>query len=698
MRDAAESSLAGHRFSTAALRRRAAAAVGLLLGALALSAHPALASVGYAPDPSTPTINLQGDQPGGVAIDQSSQRIYVAMLSANLGAQQTGQVEQLESSGAAAAASPFKAGGGQPFFSGVAVNPVTQGLYASEFIVSTPLGAAGASQIDQFSSSGTLGTQFSTSGTAGIPTRIAADSSGNVFFPNTVAHTVQVFNAAGTLQKTISCSGCPGGGFVTPNGVAIDSADNLYVVDIGGDRVIKLTPSGGQYVFASAFQSGRGAVAVGVDPSDNSVFVGDYVEGGSYHIVAYSSSGTQTDDFGAGLFTAPQFGARFAGQIAANATTHRLYVSDPDASALRVFARATIPAPTATASAASSVGQIEAKLNAVVNAKSHATIDCHFEYVDDTDFLANEYADASDVPCNVLPDGSENTSVSATLSDLSPSTTYHFRVHAANNGGEVTAGSQTFSTLAVAPATVTAVAPSAVTQTTAILAAKVNPHGGTVSDCQFEYGEGLSYATSRPCPTTIGPVTTDVTESLKATGLSPKTNYHYRLSVTTNASTVVGDPEEFTTLPPPPTVTTGVASGITQTGATIAGAINPNGATASCHFVYGPTTSYGSSVACPSDPGAGESAVGEQVELSGLAPHTTYHYRLVGENGGGTTNGLDASFSTPQYPPIEPQPLPPPTGPVVVAPKKPLKCKKGFQKKKVRGKLRCVKRKKHRRR
>ncbi len=655
--------------------------------------------MGYAPDSSTPTINLQGDQPDGVAIDQSSQRIYVAMLSADLSAQKTGQVEQLESTGATTSASPFKATG-QPFYSGVAVNPLTHGLYASEFMVSTPVGTAGVSQIDQFSSSGTLGMQLPTSGTAGIPTRIAANSSGDVFFPNTVAQTVQVFNAAGTLLKTISCGGCPGGGFVTPNGVALDSADNLYVVDIGADRVVKLIPSGGQYVFASVLQSDHKAAAVAVDPSDNSVFVGDYPGGGGYHIVAYSSSGTQTDDFGAGLFTGSQFGPRFAGQIAANATTHKLYVSDPDAGALRVFAQATIPAPTATTNAASSLGQVTAKLNAAVNARAHAVIDCHFEYTDDADFLANEYANATDAPCDVLPDRSENTSVSATLSNLQTSTKYHFRVFAANNGGEVTAGSQTFSTLASTPATVTAGVPSGVTQTTASLTGKVNPQGGTVSDCHFEYGEGLSYAISLPCPTTIGAVTTDVAESLKVTALAPKTNYHYRLSVTTNAGTVVGDPAEFTTLPSAPVVTTGTASGIAQTVATLAGTINPNGGNANCHFEYGPTTSYGSVVACPSDPGGGESAVGEQAVLSGLAPSTTYHYRLVGANAGGTTNGLDGSFSTQSYPPLEPQPqpqpLPLPSGPVVVAPK-PLKCKKGFQKKKVRGKLRCVK-KKHRRR
>jgi hypothetical protein len=58
-----------------------------------------------------------------------------------------------------------------------------------------------------------------------------------------------------------------------------------------------------------------------------------------------------------------------------------------------------------------------------------------------------------------------------------------------------------------------------------------------------------------------------------------------------------------------------------------------------------------------------------------------------------TTFGIDARLGTPP-------PVIPPTAPVVPAkppakPVAPKKCKKGFQKKKVKGKARCVKKKKH---
>jgi hypothetical protein len=674
-------------------------AFGLLLGALLLAAPAARASLGYELDPSTPSIALDGEGPLGVAVDQSSQSIYVAVPLRSKVAKEFGQVEQLNSSGVATAASPFTISG-QPVFSGVAVNPVTHGIYAAEAIVSTAAGNFGTSRVDQFSSTGTLGVQFATGNGPGVAPTIATDTSGRLFYPSAATNAIQLFNSAGALQETISCSGCPGGSFKSPSGVATDSQDNLYVVDFGNDRVIKLTHSGGPYVFASIIQSGRSAVAVAVDPSDDSVLVGDYVDTGSYHIVAYDSSGAQFDDFGAGLFTGAVTDRSAAGQIAANETTHKLYVSDPAANVLRVFSKVTIQLPTATTTAASSVGQASATLNATVNAKSHATIDCHFEYTTDADFQANGYANATDAPCSVLPTGSKNTAVSTSLTGLAPGTAYRFRVVAASNAGSANGSSAAFTTLPETPATVTVSPPSEVTQGGATLAGKVNPHGGAVTDCHFEYGPGTSYSTSTPCKTGVGPVTTEVAQSLDVAGLSAKTSYNYRLSVTSNAGTVVSGGQEFTTLPPAPAVSTDSATGITQTTATIAGTINPNGAAANCHFEYGPTAAYGISGPCVTDPGAGVAAVAETLELTGLTGGTTYHYRLVGANAGGTVPALDRSFTTQAAPPPVALPQPPvvippvdtSTPPVV----KPLKCKKGFQKKKVRGKLKCVKKKRRR--
>jgi hypothetical protein len=679
------------------LPRSTAIVMALALTTLALGTPRAWAALGYEPDESTPSISLAGELPHGVAIDQANQRIYVAMASSNLSSGASGQIDQLESTGVPTAASPF-AFGADAFPTGVAVNPLTQGIYAAQFIASTPFGSKGASKILQFSSTGTGGTQFGTSNSPGKAPQIATDSSGNVYFPSDADNAVQVYDSAGTLQSTISCAGCPGGSFVTPASVAIDSADNVYIVDMATDRVVKFTRSGGSYSFASVLQSGRGAVAVGVDPVDKNVFVGD-LSVGEYHVVAYDQAGAQFDDFGSGLISAPAQGAAAAGQIAVNATTHKLYVSEPNSHALLVFAKVTIHPPTAATNPASSVGQVSAKLNATVNPRFHATTDCHFDYTDAADFGANGYTNAIALPCSSLPGGSEDAGVNAAVGGLSPSTTYSYRVVAANDAGSVASGNTTFTTLPSASSTVTTEAASGIKQTSATLVGKVNPHGGSVSDCHFEYGVGLSYSTSTPCATAVDVVTTDVSLEKTVSGLSANTTYHYRLVVTSNAGLVSGNDQGFTTLPLAPVVTTGAPSGITQTAATLTASINPNGASASCHFEFGTTVAYGGTGACPLDPGDGEVAVVEQIGLAGLTPATTYHYRLVGTNGGGTTNGLDLSFTT-QAPPtaptvVQPPPVLPPN-PTATPPQ--LKCKKGFHRKKVRGKVRCVKVKRHRKR
>lgn len=104
----------------------------------------------------------------------------------------------------------------------------------------------------------------------------------------------------------------------------------------------------------------------------------------------------------------------------------------------------------------------------------------------------------------------------------------------------------------------------------------------------------------------------------------------------------------FTQNPPTVTTTAG-ATGITQHAATVAGTVNPNGATVSnCHIEYGTTTSYGAQVPCsPANPGSGLSNVNVSGSLSSLSANTTYHFRVVATNVGGTTNGSDQTFATP---------------------------------------------------
>jgi uncharacterized delta-60 repeat protein len=94
-----------------------------------------------------------------------------------------------------------------------------------------------------------------------------------------------------------------------------------------------------------------------------------------------------------------------------------------------------------------------------------------------------------------------------------------------------------------------------------------------------------------------------------------------------------------------PAVTTGAASTIGETSATVSGQVNPEGLSTNYHFQYGTTTGYSGGTATLTL-GAGTAAVPVSQTLSGLAPATTYHYRLVASNGDGTTDGQDMTFTT----------------------------------------------------
>ena len=103
----------------------------------------------------------------------------------------------------------------------------------------------------------------------------------------------------------------------------------------------------------------------------------------------------------------------------------------------------------------------------------------------------------------------------------------------------------------------------------------------------------------------------------------------------------------------PPSVTTGSATSLTTTSATLNGTLNPNGAATSYDFEYGTTTAYGSK--SPTEAGgSGTSTTSVAANLTGLSPATTYDFRLVATNANGTTDGANASFTTPSVTPVTP--------------------------------------------
>jgi hypothetical protein len=200
---------------------------------------------------------------------------------------------------------------------------------------------------------------------------------------------------------------------------------------------------------------------------------------------------------------------------------------------------------------------------------------------------------------------------------------------------------------------VTTGAASAVLRTSAELDGVVNPEGNAVTSCEFEYGTSVAYGQTAACVPAPGSGSSPVAVSAEVSGLTMETTYHYRLVADNSKGVDQGADLTFTTPPAVPNLQTGAASveepAAGTIDATLNGLLEPAGADTHYYFEYGETEAYGS--VSPALPGtdAGEAFTLEhaQVQLNGLNPDVTYHYRLVAANSFGTESGADMTFSTP---------------------------------------------------
>lgn len=200
-----------------------------------------------------------------------------------------------------------------------------------------------------------------------------------------------------------------------------------------------------------------------------------------------------------------------------------------------------------------------------------------------------------------------------------------------------------------APPTVASAPASNVSNSGATLHGTVNPNGQQTSYA-FQWGptNGYGHETSL---TSAGAGTSTSSVSATLAGLQPGTGYHFRIIAMSSAGTSVGADETFTTggTPPapstPPQASTGAASGVGQSGATVSGTVDAGGQATQYYFEYGPTANYGFETASR-DGGSGTTPQPVSADLTGLASGTTYHYRLVAVSPGGTALGGDQTFST----------------------------------------------------
>ncbi|WP_454049924.1 PKD domain-containing protein [Cellulomonas sp. Marseille-Q8402] len=189
-----------------------------------------------------------------------------------------------------------------------------------------------------------------------------------------------------------------------------------------------------------------------------------------------------------------------------------------------------------------------------------------------------------------------------------------------------------------APPVVTA-AERDVTGTTAGLRAWADPQGlpGTVRLSWAVDGGAQVGRVDRavPAATSAQAVAHDLT------GLRPGTRYRWTATATTTAGTTAVS-RTFDT-PGPPEVRALAATGVGRTGATAQLRVHPHGLGTTVRVEWGPA--WGSRSGDVAFAAASWERAGT-VALTGLAPGTTYAYRVVATNAAGTTVGPEQALTT----------------------------------------------------
>ena len=176
------------------------------------------------------------------------------------------------------------------------------------------------------------------------------------------------------------------------------------------------------------------------------------------------------------------------------------------------------------------------------------------------------------------------------------------------------------------------------------LNASLNPHG-LATTFHFQYGTTTSYGLTTAPQTQSGNTVRTVSAGISS--LTAHTTYHFRIVASNSAGTRMGADRTFTTLTAtgPPVAITNPATNVTASSAKLNGSLDPHGLTTTVHFQYGTTISYGHNTTTQTQ--TGNTYRNIAANISGLAAHTTYHFRIVATNSAGTRMGGDRTLATP---------------------------------------------------
>ena len=303
---------------------------------------------------------------------------------------------------------------------------------------------------------------------------------------------------------------------------------------------------------------------------------------------------------------------------------------------------------TVTSGAASAVTSISATVAGTIPANGCSAITAYgVEYS-----IVNGFPNGSGTA--VASTNLAGISFSSNLTGLTPTTTYYYHAYATNNGGTAYGAQGTFTT------TTPALTTSALTGFGNVcINTTAGPNSFTITGTNLTTANVTVAALAGYTYSTTSGGTYTATLSLTQPGGAYSQQIFVRFTPTLvqsyNGNIVVGGGGAASVnraatgagVNTAPSVTSGAASAITQTTATVAGTIPATGCTViSAYGIEFSTTNgfpNGTGTAVAS---ANLSGVNFSSALIGLAPGTTYYYHAYATNAGGSTYGTQGSFTT----------------------------------------------------
>lgn len=250
-------------------------------------------------------------------------------------------------------------------------------------------------------------------------------------------------------------------------------------------------------------------------------------------------------------------------------------------------------------------------------------------------------------------DSTEVVEVSQKVTGLIPSTSpagqiYTYRFAAVNEFGTTFGASRTFTTLP-AVKSVTTLSATDVRKDSVKVHGTLDP-AGSQTRYYFEYGNSVAYGSYAPVPPPGVDAGSDpgVQEvSAVLTGLETGVTYNFRLVAENEHGKTTG-PNVTVVTNEEPELLSAVASDINTDGATLRALINPNALATQYQFEFGEEDCSlgGCEPTAPASIGNGKVPVTASRRFEGLAPGTTYHFRVKATNSRGTVVGEDQTFTT----------------------------------------------------